>query len=79
MPLFLWLHFFDPHSPYAPPARFLPEGRDPSVSFDSFGSTGAVRGGTLRLSADPYATSNDANNDTATAIDSAVRLPMKNQ
>ena len=23
-PLFLWVHFFDPHQPYAPPAHYLP-------------------------------------------------------
>ncbi|MBI1355671.1 MAG: sulfatase-like hydrolase/transferase [Acidobacteria bacterium] len=25
-PFFLWLHFFDPHAPYAPPAEDLPDG-----------------------------------------------------
>ncbi|MCL4215978.1 MAG: hypothetical protein KJ052_03085, partial [Candidatus Hydrogenedentes bacterium] len=24
-PWFLWLHFFDPHTPYQPPADVLPE------------------------------------------------------
>lgn len=34
---FLWLHYFDPHHPYAPPPDFLPDEQPPSaigVSFD---------------------------------------------
>ena len=26
---FLWLHYFDPHSPYLPPREFIPDGPDP--------------------------------------------------
>lgn len=29
-PFFAWIHLFDPHQPYAPPAAFLPPGGDPS-------------------------------------------------
>lgn len=28
-PFFLWVHYFDPHSPYTPPARLCPEGDAP--------------------------------------------------
>lgn len=28
-PFFLWVHYFDPHSPYTPPARFRPPGEAP--------------------------------------------------
>lgn len=33
-PFFAWIHLFDPHQPYAPPAAFLPPGADPSVDPD---------------------------------------------
>ena len=29
-PFFLWLHYFDPHLPYEPPERFMPEGPAPA-------------------------------------------------
>ena len=28
-PFFLWVHYFDPHSPYAPPGPFQPKGEPP--------------------------------------------------
>ena len=32
---FLWVHFYDPHSPYAPPAEFAPKGkREPLELYD---------------------------------------------
>jgi arylsulfatase A-like enzyme len=31
---FLWLHYFDPHTPYSPPPRYQPEGQAP-VGLDS--------------------------------------------
>ncbi|MEM9554120.1 MAG: sulfatase [Acidobacteriota bacterium] len=29
-PLFLWVHYLDPHFPYEPPAQFVPDGLDPT-------------------------------------------------
>lgn len=35
-PFFVWIHLFDPHTPYAPPAAFLPQaGTEPGGEFDS--------------------------------------------
>ena len=36
-PSFLWLHYFDPHMPYAPPARFMPAGPPPGELTREFG------------------------------------------
>jgi arylsulfatase A-like enzyme len=50
--VFLWVHFFDPHLPYAPPARFVPE----DTLVDRFGSRfseiNEVRTGRLHLDDD---------------------------
>lgn len=36
---FLWVHYFDPHLPYNPPARFLPPGRSAAAARNiSFGN-----------------------------------------
>ncbi len=44
---FLWVHYFDPHGPYSPPAKFLPK-KEPvaniGVDFDDFTE---IRGGYL--------------------------------
>ncbi len=46
---FLWLHYFDPHDPYAPPERFLPK-KEPVASIGkSFDEFSEVRGGYLVL------------------------------
>lgn len=46
-PLFFWLHYFDPHVPYAPPSRYLPKTIPvPSIG-PSFGDTEGVRSGTV--------------------------------
>lgn len=37
-PLFLWVHFFDPHSPYQPPPSFMQRVRDIKPSTSSPGS-----------------------------------------
>lgn len=45
---FLWVHFFDPHMPYTPPAEFLPANSDaPPRIGKSFSRLKAVRGGHL--------------------------------
>lgn len=45
---FLWVHFLDPHIPYAPPAKFLPADSDPPSRIGKkFGRLRAVRGGFL--------------------------------
>ena len=42
---FLWIHYFDPHQPYAPPPEFFPE-EEPLVSIGkSFSDFTGVRGG----------------------------------
>ena len=41
----LWLHFFDPHLPYAPPERFLGDPMVTSVIGRSFDRLRSVRGG----------------------------------
>lgn len=46
-PFFLWLHFFDPHGPFAPPRRFLPAGRAASRIGTTFADTAAIRDGEL--------------------------------
>ncbi|MHC4066986.1 MAG: sulfatase [Planctomycetota bacterium] len=43
---FLWVHIFDPHLPYAPPRRYMPE-RNPGDLPSSFERVREVRGGHL--------------------------------
>lgn len=31
-PYFLWVHLFDPHTPYGPPADFVPKAKDPATA-----------------------------------------------
>jgi arylsulfatase A-like enzyme len=47
-PFFLWLHYFDPHPPYAPPAAYLTRSGPPSIG-NSFGDTSGVRAGAVNL------------------------------
>lgn len=42
---FLWLHYFDPHLPYAPPARFAPDAEPPPGLSHDFNDIDGVRGG----------------------------------
>jgi arylsulfatase A-like enzyme len=42
---FLWLHYFDPHMPYEPPRRFLPEGGGAGSIGDQFRGVHQVRTG----------------------------------
>lgn len=43
---FLWVHYLDPHMPYAPPDEFLPKGKAPATIGTKFaGSSGDIRGG----------------------------------
>ncbi len=42
---FLWLHYYDPHLPYTPPARWLPEDGPPPRIGKKFGKLPAVRHG----------------------------------
>jgi len=49
-PFFLWLHYFDPHPPYAPPAEYLPR-TGPASMGNSFGDTSGVRAGAVKLDA----------------------------
>lgn len=44
---FLWLHYFDPHGPFAPPESKLPDGPIPPRIGTSFADTAAVRSGKL--------------------------------
>jgi arylsulfatase A-like enzyme len=48
---FLWLHYFDPHVPYAPPAEFFPPGEPDARVGDAFTAENGlerVRAGLLR-------------------------------
>lgn len=49
-PFFLWLHYFDPHIPYAPPRRYLTPEHIGSKIGDSFNALTATRSGHLVLS-----------------------------
>jgi arylsulfatase len=50
-PFFLWVHYLDPHLPYAPPPDFLPPRLPGSTVSDSFGTwSRAVRVGDVVLS-----------------------------
>lgn len=49
MPSFLWLHYFDPHAPYAPPAEFAPQGTN---RLPAFRNTTAVRQGQMGVDPD---------------------------
>jgi arylsulfatase A-like enzyme len=49
-PFFLWVHYLDPHLPYAPPPEFQPRRVPGSAAADSFSRVAAVRGGDLVLS-----------------------------
>ncbi len=33
-PFFLWVHYFDPHEPYAPPSEFLAAAQGPHAAYD---------------------------------------------
>ncbi|HVS09067.1 MAG TPA: sulfatase [Planctomycetota bacterium] len=44
---FLWLHFLDPHAPYAPPPELMPPGQPPPRIGRSFRDAVAVRTGNL--------------------------------
>ena len=46
-PFFLWLHYFDPHGPFAPPARFLPAEQAAVGIGTMFSDTAAIRNGEL--------------------------------
>lgn len=46
---FLWIHFFDPHAPYAPPDDVLPPGDPPPRIGRYYRGNGEVRGGYLVL------------------------------
>jgi arylsulfatase A-like enzyme len=49
---FFWVHYFDPHNPYAPPAEFLPDREPPPDIGTTFDEVSDVRGGYLILSAE---------------------------
>jgi arylsulfatase A-like enzyme len=51
---FLWLHYFDPHLPYVPPARFLPEKTAPGRVDDRFHDLDGVRRGHFVPTADEW-------------------------
>jgi len=51
-PLFLWLHYYDPHLPYEPPPEWLEGVRLDPVIGPRFGGIGGPRTGELKLSAD---------------------------
>ncbi len=44
-PTFLWLHFFDPHIPYAPPERFVEDKLVREITGGAFDGLGGVRAG----------------------------------
>ncbi|MBZ0270643.1 sulfatase-like hydrolase/transferase, partial [bacterium] len=44
---FFWVHFFDPHYPYAPPGKYRPKRRPPAGMGYSFHELKRVRGGYL--------------------------------
>jgi arylsulfatase len=47
---FLWVHYYDPHGPYEPPAKYIPKGREPVESVGmKFSCEGKVREGELKL------------------------------
>ncbi len=48
-PFFLWVHFFDPHAPYAPPKEYLPRGEAPPRIGGYYRSNGEIRSGFLVL------------------------------
>ncbi len=50
-PFFLWLHYFDPHLPYRPPAAYAAPGPAAERIGASFAALREVRSGALRVSA----------------------------
>mgnify|MGYP001027447531 CR=1 FL=1 len=54
-PFFLWVHYFDPHAPYSPPERFLPDGEAPPRIGTSFDQHVEVVAGTRLLTPDERA------------------------
>jgi len=54
-PFFLWIHYFDPHAPYSPPERFLPDGEAPPNIGTSFDQHVEVVAGTRLLTRDERA------------------------
>lgn len=42
---FLWIHYLDPHAPYAPPKEFLPSGNPPPTVGTYFDKIHDIRGG----------------------------------
>lgn len=51
-PFFLWLHYLDPHVPYAPPRELLPAGPPPEAMGLTFDDLYAVRTGRLLSAAE---------------------------
>jgi arylsulfatase A-like enzyme len=47
---FLWLHYFDPHGPYAPPEAYRPREKPPEGMGYTFGGAPAIRMGSLVIS-----------------------------
>ncbi len=43
--IFLWLHYLDPHVPYNPPAKYLPDLEPPPSIGTKFGATTSIRSG----------------------------------
>jgi len=48
---FLWLHYFDPHLPYAPPARFASDAEPPPGLGRTFNDIDGARGGYIATTA----------------------------
>lgn len=51
-PFFLWVHYFDPHSPYTPPRRFWPAGEPPPGYEQGLLSANEIRDGYEVLNAE---------------------------
>jgi arylsulfatase A-like enzyme len=49
---FLWVHYFDPHSPYAPPAEYAPHDKLVDRFGSAFNDKGLARDGTFGRTAD---------------------------
>lgn len=46
-PFYMWLHYFDPHLPYSPPAKYLPEQPPPERLDKHFNKLNEIRKGTF--------------------------------
>lgn len=73
-PFFLWVHFLDPHAPYAPPDPYLPGEDPPGRMRRRFSGVDAIREGQLSLSVEEQEWVRSLYRGEVTYVDTGVGL-----